>query len=116
MYTSGSVPTSMAFRPVGEGLVPSRPATPARGRAAGDKPPPYRSDGTDAMAIYMRSDPLVQPGGNPSLVLVAVARGLTSACTSLGKRASSPEALKSAYCSSNGVGMDTGYKLDRSRR
>ena len=42
----GQLLRTWPFRPVGEGLVPSRPATAERGRAAGDKPPPYRNDGT----------------------------------------------------------------------
>ena len=55
-WPSGSIPTNMAFRPVGEGLVPSRPVPAQWGRTAGDKPPPYRNyrnDRTDAMAISM---------------------------------------------------------------
>ena len=39
-------------------LVPSRPAKSEPGRAAGDKPPPYRNDGTDALAMSMKSDPI----------------------------------------------------------
>ena len=54
----GQFPQAWPFRPVGEGLVPSRPATSEPGRAAGDKPPPYGNDGPAVMAISVTSDPV----------------------------------------------------------
>jgi len=60
---------SSPFRPVGEGLVPSRPPT-HTGTRGGGQAPALPNDGTDAMAISMRSDPL---GGSSRLPALAMA-------------------------------------------